>query len=50
MVFDKDFGTRPFFRQLVSQGYVIMDVSYRLCPEVGIEDMVGDMKNAPLPG
>ncbi len=46
MVFDKDFGTRPFFRQLVAQGHVIMDVSYRLCPEVGIQDMVGDVKRA----
>jgi acetyl esterase/lipase len=46
MVFDKDYGTRPFFRQLAAQGHVIMDVSYRLCPEVGIQDMVGDVKRA----
>ncbi len=45
-VFDKDFGTRVFFRQLVAQGHVIMDVSYRLCPEVDIYPMVGDIKRA----
>ncbi|NWG18102.1 MAG: alpha/beta hydrolase fold domain-containing protein [Chloroflexi bacterium] len=33
---DKDFGTRPFFRQLTAQGHVVMDVAYRLCPEVDI--------------
>ncbi len=43
---DKDFGTRPFFRQLVAQGHVVMDVSYRLCPEVDIYGMVGDVKRA----
>jgi acetyl esterase/lipase len=43
---DKDFGTRPFFRQLASQGHVIMDVAYRLCPEVDIYGMVGDVKRA----
>lgn len=43
---DKDFGTRPFFRQLTTQGHVVMDVAYRLCPEVDIFDMVGDVKRA----
>ncbi len=43
---DKDFGTRPFFRQLTAQGHVVMDVAYRLCPEVDIFDMVGDIKRA----
>ena len=43
---DKDTGTRPFFRQLVAQGHVVMDVAYRLCPEVDIYDMVGDVKRA----
>ncbi len=42
----KDFGTRPFFRQLAAQGHVIMDVAYRLCPEVDIYGMVGDVKRA----
>jgi acetyl esterase/lipase len=45
-IFDKDFYTRPFFRQLAAQGHVIMDVSYRLCPEVDIYGMVGDVKRA----
>jgi hypothetical protein len=26
---DKDFGTRPFFQHLASQGHVIMDIGYR---------------------
>jgi acetyl esterase/lipase len=43
---DKDFGTRPFFRQLTAQGHVVMDVAYRLCPEVDMIDMVGDVKRA----
>ena len=43
---DKDFGTRPLFRQLAAQGHVIMDVAYRLCPEVDIYEMVGDAKRA----
>jgi acetyl esterase/lipase len=43
---DKDFGTRPFFEHLVSQGHVVMDVAYRLCPEVDVIGMVGDVKRA----
>lgn len=43
---DKDVGTRPFFRQLAAQGHVIMDVAYRLGPEVDIYGMVGDVKRA----
>ncbi len=45
-ILDKDFGTRPFFRHLAAQGHVIMDVAYRLCPEVDIYEMVGDVKRA----
>jgi acetyl esterase/lipase len=45
-IFDKDFGTRPFFRRLAAQGHVVMDVAYRLCPEVDIYGMVGDVKRA----
>jgi len=45
-VFDKDLGTRPFFRHLVAQGYTVMDVSYRLCPEVNIYGMMADVKRA----
>ena len=43
---DKDFGTRPMFEQLTAQGHVVMDVSYRLMPEVDIYGMVGDVKRA----
>jgi acetyl esterase/lipase len=45
-ILDKDFGTRPLFRHLTAQGHVIMDVAYRLCPEVDIYEMVGDVKRA----
>ena len=45
-ILDKDFGTRPFFHQIAAQGHVIMDVAYRLCPEVDIYGMVGDVKRA----
>jgi acetyl esterase/lipase len=45
-VLDKDFGTRPFFRHLVAQGHTVMDVAYRLCPEVDIYGMMGDVKRA----
>lgn len=45
-ILDKDYGTRPFFRQLAAQGHVIMDVAYRLCPEVDIYGMLGDVKRA----
>jgi acetyl esterase/lipase len=43
---DKDYGTRPFFRHLTAQGHVVMDVAYRLCPEVDIYGMLGDVKRA----
>jgi acetyl esterase/lipase len=43
---DKDYQTRPFFRHLAAQGHVVMDVAYRLCPEVDIYGMVGDAKRA----
>jgi len=43
---DKDFGTRPFFRHLVAQGHTVMDVAYRLMPEVDIYGMIGDVKRA----
>lgn len=45
-VLDKDVGTRPLFRHLAAQGHVVMDVAYRLCPEVDIYGMVGDVKRA----
>jgi len=43
---DKDFGTRPFFRHLVAQEHTVMDVSYRLMPEVDIYSMIADVKRA----
>jgi acetyl esterase/lipase len=45
-LWDKDCGTRPFFRRLAAQGHVVMDVAYRLCPEVNVVGMVGDAKRA----
>jgi acetyl esterase/lipase len=45
-IWDKDYYTRPFFRHLVAQGHTVMDVSYRLCPEVDIYGMIGDVKRA----
>jgi acetyl esterase/lipase len=44
--FDKDLGTRPYFRHLVAQGHTVMDVGYRLIPEVDLYDMIGDVKHA----
>ncbi len=43
---DKDMFTRPFFRHLVAQGHTVMDVAYRLIPEVDIYGMIGDVKRA----
>lgn len=43
---DKDFGTRPFFKHLVAQGHVIMDVGYRLFPETDMTGMVHDVFRA----
>jgi len=45
-IWDKDYYTRPFFRHLVAQGHTVMDVAYRLCPEVDIYGMIGDIKRA----
>jgi acetyl esterase/lipase len=44
--FDKDVGTRPFFRHLTSLGHVVMDVSYRIVPETDMQGMLGDAKRA----
>jgi len=43
---DKDMGTRPFFRHLTAQGHTVMDIAYRLSPEVDMFDMIGDIKRA----
>lgn len=43
---DKDVGTRPLFNYLVAHGHVIMDVAYRLAPEMDMMGMVNDAKRA----
>ncbi|KAI9031064.1 Alpha/Beta hydrolase protein [Hyaloraphidium curvatum] len=43
---DKDYGTRVFFRRMTALGHVCVDVAYRLCPEVDLGGMVGDVKRA----
>jgi acetyl esterase/lipase len=43
---DKDFGTRLFLSHLAAQGHTVMDVSYRLFPEVDMYGMIGDVKRA----
>lgn len=43
---DKGEGIGPLFTHLTAQGHVVMDVAYRLCPEIDIVDMVGDAKRA----
>lgn len=45
-LFDKDYGTRPFFRHLANQGHVVMDIAYRLFPETDLMGMVHDAKHA----
>jgi acetyl esterase/lipase len=45
-IMDKDSFTRPYFRHMVAQGHTVMDVAYRLCPEVDIYGMIGDVKRA----
>ena len=40
---DKDFGTRTYFRHLAAQGHVVMDVAYRMCPEVSFPEILGDV-------
>lgn len=44
--FDKGFLSKPFFQHLVAQGHTVMDVAYRLCPEVDVYGIVGDVKRA----
>ena len=46
--FDKDTGTRTFFRHLAGQGHVVMDVAHRLSPEVALPGMMGDVLRAIL--
>lgn len=42
----KDFGTRPFFRHLVSQGHMAMDINYRLGSQASFFDMLSDVMHA----
>ncbi|HSG42176.1 MAG TPA: alpha/beta hydrolase [Anaerolineales bacterium] len=43
---DKDFYTRKLFTHLAAQGHIVMDIAYRLIPEVDIYGMVADAKRA----
>jgi len=43
---DKDLWTRPLLGHLAAQGHVVMDVAYRLCPEVDLYGMLGDVRRA----
>jgi acetyl esterase/lipase len=43
---DKDMFTRPLFHHLTAQGHTVMDVAYRLIPEVDIYGMIADIKRA----
>lgn len=43
---DKGWGTDPIFRHLAAQGYVCMDVAYRLAPEADLFGMVADAQRA----
>ena len=42
----KDFGTRAFFRHLVHQGHMAMDINYRLGPQANLFDMLSDVQHA----
>jgi acetyl esterase/lipase len=43
---DQNQVTRPFFRHLANQGYVVMDVAYTLAPKASLIPMVADVKRA----
>jgi acetyl esterase/lipase len=45
---DKDMLTRPFFRQLVGQGHVLLDIAYSLYPEADLPSMVQEVNQAIL--
>ena len=42
----KDFYTRPFFRRLAGEGYVIADVSYAMAPKARLPEMLADVYRA----
>ncbi len=43
---DKDFYTRSFFRHLASQGHVLLDVAYTMCPRGQLREQLSDVKRA----
>jgi acetyl esterase/lipase len=43
---DKGIGTDPMCRHLAAQGHLVLDVAYRLAPEVNIAGMTTDVKRA----
>ena len=43
---DKDMGTRRFFRHLVGQGHVVVDLAYTLAPKAQLRAMTADVKRA----
>ena len=45
---DKDIGTRPFFRRLVAQGHLVLDVAYSLWPSANLPAMVAEVNQAIL--
>jgi len=45
---DKDMLTRPFFRHLVKQGHVVLDIAYSLYPEADLPTMVSEVNQAIL--
>jgi acetyl esterase/lipase len=45
---DKDMLTRPFFRRLVGDGHVVVDIAYTLWPEADIPTMVSEVNQAVL--
>ena len=45
---DKDMLTRPFFRNLVGDGHVVVDIAYTLWPQAGIPTMVKEVNQAVL--
>jgi len=43
---DKDFYTRAFFQHLASQGHVLLDVAYTMCPKGQLHEQLGDVKRS----
>ncbi|MGC9333136.1 MAG: alpha/beta hydrolase [Anaerolineae bacterium] len=45
---DKDMLTRPFFRRLVAQGHLVVDIAYTLWPAASLPAMVAEVNQAIL--